>query len=262
MSLKSHITGGADRAYAGLTPELNNYEVTIENNASKVVTSMTVKALTEQDAKNNVSLNGWSVIGVKLIPKDEQKEMYELSADSVNTVIPKKVELENGSGYYDNGAAGRKKTELSSAEDNLSVAADNLSLSNDAGNKVIADNINLLPDSPDLEYISTIHFGFGNVNPVYDDNVSIMLDNLSKDREYILFGNADEVSVGENAPYGSNYELSYLRAEHIKKVLIERGFSADKIRTVGLGVKYPLEKTGKSSLKNRRVEIYGFRAQN
>lgn len=260
MSLKSHITGGVDTAYAGITPELNNYEVTIENNSSKVVTSMTVKALTEQDAKNNVSLNGWTVIGVKLIPKDEQKEMYELSADSVNTVIPKKVELENGSGYYDNNVVtGRKKTELAPADDNIS---NGLSVSNDAGNKQVADNINLLPDSPELEYISTIHFGFGNVNPVYNDNVSVMLDNLSKDREYILFGNADEVSVGENAPYGSNYELSYLRAEHIKKVLIERGFSADKIKTVGLGVKYPIEKTGKSSLKNRRVEIYGFRAQN
>lgn len=260
MSLKSHITGGAETAYAGITPELNNYEVTIENNASKVVTSMTIKALTEQDAKNNVSLNGWSVIGVKLLPKDEQKEMYELSADSVNTVIPKKVELENGSGYYDNNVVtGRKKTESAPADDNFS---NGLNVSNDAGNKQVADNINLLPGSPELEYISTIHFGFGNVNPVYNDNVSVMLNNLSKDREYILFGNADEVSVGENAPYGSNYELSYLRAEHIKKVLIERGFSADKIKTVGLGVKYPLEKTGKSSLKNRRVEIYGFRAQN
>lgn len=251
MSLKSHITGGVNRVYAGITPELNNYEVTIENNASKVVTSMTIKALTEQDAKNNVSLNGWSVIGVKLIPDNEQKETYDLSADSVNTVIPEKVELENAVGNYSDNLTSRKKAELS-------VNADNLT----AGNMAVADNINLLPDSPELEYLFTINFGFGNVNPLYNDNISSMLDNLSKDREYIIFGNADEVSVGERAPYGSNYELSYLRAEHIKKVLIERGFSADKIKTVGLGVRYPIEKTGKSSLKNRRVEIYGFRAQN
>ena len=78
----------------------------------------------------------------------------------------------------------------------------------------------------------------------------------------MLFGNADDVSVGKNATYSSNYELSYLRSEHKKKLLIEKGYDADRIRTVGLGTRYPLEKNSKNgSLKNRRVEIYGFRTQ-
>ncbi len=78
----------------------------------------------------------------------------------------------------------------------------------------------------------------------------------------MLFGNADDVAVGRHATYSNNYELSYLRADHIKKLLIEKGYNADKIRTIGLGTGYPLEKNSKKgSLKNRRVEIYGFRTQ-
>ena len=69
------------------------YEVRIENNLSKVITTMTVMAQDEQQARENVSLNGWSVIGVKLL-KERVKETYSLSADSVATTIPNKIELE------------------------------------------------------------------------------------------------------------------------------------------------------------------------
>ena len=63
---KNHIIGG-DNLYAATYEEQNIYEVKIENNMSKVITTMTVMAMTEQEAYDNVALNGWTVIGVKLI---------------------------------------------------------------------------------------------------------------------------------------------------------------------------------------------------
>lgn len=230
------------------------YEVRIENNISKVITTMTVMAQDEQQARENVSLNGWSVIGVKLL-KERVKETYNLSSDSVATTIPNKIDLEGAINIpaAENKAQAQKK-ETPKSNENI--------VSKESGNKNVADNLELLPTSNELELILTIHFNLGNVSPVFNDNVSRIFEKLPKDRDYVLFGNADDVRVGKHATYGSNYELSYLRAEHIKKLLIEKGYNADKIRTVGLGTRYPLEKNGKKgSFKNRRVEIYGFRTQ-
>lgn len=221
------------------------YEVKIENNMSKVITTMTVMAMTEQEAFDNVALNGWTVIGVRLI-KERIKQPYNLSTDNIKTEIPNKIVLEDAVVIP---AAPAKKEPA-------------VTVSKNQGNKNVLDNLNLLPTSNELELIVTIHFTLGNVAPIFDDNISKIFDNLPKDRDYVLFGNADDVSVGKNATYSSNYELSYLRAEHIKKLLIEKGYDADRIRTVGLGTRYPLEKNSKNgSLKNRRVEIYGFRTQ-
>lgn len=223
------------------------YEVKIENNLSKVITTMTVMAMTEQEAYDNVALNGWTVIGVKLL-KERVKDGYTLSTDYIKTEIPNKIELEDAIVIPD--------VKEPIHENNRLVA------SKESGNKNIADNLNLVPTSKDLELIVTIHFPLGDVAPIFDDNVSRLFNSLSKDKDYVLFGNADDVTVGKHATYSNNYELSYLRANHIKNLLVEKGYNADKIRTIGLGTGYPLEKSGKQgSLKNRRVEIYGFRTQ-
>ena len=232
--------------YAVAYEEQNMYEVKIENNMSKVITTMTVMAMTEQEAYDNVALNGWTVIGVRLI-KERVKDEYTLSTDYIKTEIPNKIELENA-------------IEIP-AEQEL-VKEKGMVVSKESGNKNVADNLNLVPTSKDLELILTIHFQLGDVAPIFDDKISKLFDSLPKDRVYVLFGNADDVAVGRHATYSNNYELSYLRADHIKKLLIEKGYNADKIKTIGLGTGYPLEKSGKKgSLKNRRVEIYGFRTQ-
>ncbi len=222
------------------------YEVKIENNMSKVITTMTVMAVTEQEAYDNVALNGWTVIGVRLI-KERVKDEYTLSTDYIKTEIPNKIELENA-------------IEIPAEQE--SVREKGMVVSKESGNKNVADNLNLVPTSKDLELILTIHFQLGDVAPIFDDKISKLFDSLPKDRVYVLFGNADDVAVGRHATYSNNYELSYLRADHIKKLLIEKGYNADRIKTIGLGTGYPLEKSDKKgSLKNRRVEIYGFRTQ-
>ena len=222
------------------------YEVKIENNMSKVITTMTVMAMTEQEAYDNVALNGWTVIGVRLI-KERVKDEYTLSTDYIKTEIPNKIELEDA-------------IEIPAEKEPLKEKS--MVVSKESGNKNVADNLNLVPTSKDLELILTIHFQLGDVAPIFDDKISKLFDSLPKDRTYVLFGNADDVAVGRNATYSNNYELSYLRADHIKILLIEKGYNADKIKTIGLGTGYPLEKRHKkSSLKNRPGEIYGFRTQ-
>lgn len=249
---KSHITGGVSIAFAAPYEELGTYEVTIENNLSKVITTMTVNAVDEQEAKDNVGLNGWTVIGAKRLDS-KQKETYNLSTESVNTVIPRNVDLEGGIGELPPHQPQARSLPQNSPK------PQEPRVSSLEGNKNVSDNLNLLPDSPDLELILTIHFKLGEVMPIFDKDVTGILDNLQKDGKYVIFGNSDDVSIGQNASYDSNYELSYLRAEHIKRLMVEKGYSADNIKAVGLGTRYPLEKK-KDSIKNRRVEIYGRRS--
>ncbi len=82
----------------------------------------------------------------------------------------------------------------------------------------------------------------------------------------------DVVTVANLATENNkNYELTkkvadgtdyYISVQVANQGFIEKGYNADKIRTIGLGTGYPLEKNSKKgSLKNRRVEIYGFRTQ-
>lgn len=246
ISPKNHTIGG-DSIFAATYEELNMYEVKIENNLTKIITTMTVMAPDENQAKDNVYLNGWTVIGVKLLKK-RVKNTYNLNASTVATTIPKNIDLEDAIEIP-------KEPKSEKVEKEIVVSKEKV-------NEKVADNLNLLPDSKDLELIMTIHFKLGEVAPIFNDEISKLFDSLPKDKQYVLFGNADDVKVGKKATYGSNYELSYLRAEHIKKLLNEKGHNADSIRTVGLGTRYPLEKNGKKgSIKNRRVEIYGFRTQ-
>lgn len=93
ISPKNHTIGG-DSIFAATYEELNMYEVKIENNLTKIITTMTVMAPDENQAKDNVYLNGWTVIGVKLL-KERIKNTYTLNASTVATTIPKNIDLED-----------------------------------------------------------------------------------------------------------------------------------------------------------------------
>ena len=74
----------------------------------------------------------------------------------------------------------------------------------------------------------------------------------------ILVGHAS--SLGGNSPEGKkiNMELSFARAESIKNMLVNKGFSDENITVLGQGDLQPeLEIDGKSiDSKNRRVEVF------
>ena len=104
------------------------YEVKIENNKSKVITTITVMAMTEQDAYNNVALTGWTVIGGKLI-KERLKDEYTLSTDYIKTEIPNKIELEDAIEIPAEKEPGKEN---------------NLVVSKESGNNNVAANLNLV----------------------------------------------------------------------------------------------------------------------
>lgn len=277
------------------------FQVTIENNVSKVVTVMYVFAPTEENARENVSLNGWKVRGIKKL-SDSEKAQITLSDDGLNSEGESKIVINS---FDENIPAKDTKTKQQEPKKSaepvgtnmgsapLTLPADNLTDMNKprdnaspdnttdplsampmessqgslgtaaekVSGKVAEDNLEILPDSPELEYLLTLNFNFAEIDPKLNEQLLYRLKELPVDRRYIIFGHADDVVVGKNAIYKNNYTLSYMRAEEIKKLMAGNGVAADNIKTVGLGVKYPLEDTKGSSLANRRAEIYGFRTQ-
>jgi len=70
--------------------------------------------------------------------------------------------------------------------------------------------------------------------------------------DILVVGHTDRQGTDEN-----NLALSQRRAERVKHYLVERGISADIIRTVGRGEREPLVETADEAQEpsNRRVEI-------
>lgn len=262
------------------------FEVTIENNTSKITTVMYVFAEDEQRAKENVSLNGWKVLGVKKL-SEKEKSQINLSADGLNGNIAGTPKIDSigtaRQGGNNEPATGKdkipygyptgfsatnpyltetpaKQNSLNSNPPNNGTSGQVLELKRPTANRT-EDNLELLPTSQDLEYIITLNFDLGNVDALPNPNIGNKLSELAKNRKYIVFGHADEVKVGKNTVYKNNYTLSFLRAEFVKKMITEYGIPEENIRVVGLGVKYPLDNSKESSFANRRAEIYGFRTQ-
>ena len=82
--------------------------------------------------------------------------------------------------------------------------------------------------------------------------------NSHKSKKIRLVGHASR--TGSNTTNGKRYnmEISYSRAETIKKILIKKGFPPENIKTSGKGDLEPLEEEAVQygEAVNRRVEIF------
>ncbi len=210
---------------------------------------MTVFAASQQDAYNHVALNGWTVIDVERL-NEKEAEQFILSIDSLSNDTPEKVEIES---VMSDGNIG--DPELKSDKDGTEDITGYPPI------KKLEEPPNLLPSSPQLEFIALYNFELGVVKPIRNPVNNGKISALDKEGRYVVFGHADKVPVGSKSSYyGSNFELSYKRAEYIKNLMVRAGIPADNIRIVGLGSNYPtVRNNAKENPANRRVEIYGFK---
>lgn len=84
------------------------------------------------------------------------------------------------------------------------------------------------------------------------DHIYSMIAPLAKNKSIVLIGHTD--SRGNSK---LNYQLGLKRAAHIKKLLVLKGISSDKIRVESRGANEPLsqEDTEEGLALNRRVEV-------
>lgn len=86
--------------------------------------------------------------------------------------------------------------------------------------------------------------------------VAVVLKGI-KDRRFTIAGHTDNVPLGKDDKFKSNWELSAARAVVVTQILIEKGVPASNLVAAGYGEHDPIAanstKTGRA--KNRRIEM-------
>ena len=278
LFLISLIIGGVDRSYSQDSRTKYKYKVVIENNESKVVTNIHVYAYSEDEAKSEVELNGWTVIFISKIDEGLINEEYltEDNTDLLKTYnLPDKIVIR--SPIEDFVIEGEKPADevdiLVSAitppvdnttDDNATDKAndnssdlnelydgpmidpfsnselDNNSLKSDGSD--FASSNNFTPSSDNLNFVSK---SFNNLGVIKPNGIIEGIDykKLDKDKQYVIFGFSDEVPVTSNPRYKNNFELSLKRSKFIYDKLISLGFKPDNLKFYGLGTMYPVVKS-------------------
>ncbi len=299
LFLISLIIGGVDLAYSQDSRTKYKYKVVIENNESKVVTNMHVYAYSEDEAKSEVELNGWTVIFINEIENTlaEEDFLVEDNTDLLKTyTIPEKIvirspirdfiideETDTGIGdevdvlvtevsppvddnttykSKDNSSDLNKLYDGPMIDSFVSSELDNKSLKSDDSDFFSTNNFT--PTSNNLTIISKSFNDLGVINPNGLIEGSDIKD-LDRNKQYVIFGFSDDVPVTSNLRYQNNFELSLKRAKYIYDKLLSLGFKSENLKFYGLGTMYPVIKSegNLSGLEpvpeNRRVEIYEYR---
>lgn len=198
----------------------NIFEVYAEKAPKGVKTTFHVWAATEDEAREQIYLNGWKVLSIKKLNQKKDIQELSLKGDSVNVI------------------------------DTISQEVDNLTYKESSKHTELK--------FPQLKFVADVYFELGS----YDADFSV-LDNISfsKDKIYFIYGYTDTLPVKPNDRFKTNYELSILRGEQVKKYLTEkRGLNPENLKVAGLGEFYPKkDNTFKGNPVNRRVEIYEYR---
>ncbi|MDR2105364.1 MAG: OmpA family protein [Deferribacteraceae bacterium] len=214
-----------------------------KNNVSRVSTVIHVFARDAEEARAQVELNGWQVGLVKQLTF-RHGDSYIVHIDNEP---PRAVPMEKV-----NEAGGLSDEELI-----LSILGPP---KEDAPLPLPAEE----GADDKLTYIMTIYFSFGGLQPQIDELEQNKLASLEPSSYYYLFGHTDNVNINPlTTVYTDNFDLSFKRAEAVKKILTnEYNIAPENISTVGFGSTQPAAENRRSksgTLENRRVEIFSKR---
>jgi outer membrane protein OmpA-like peptidoglycan-associated protein len=236
------------------------FEVTVKNVANHIGTTLRVFAKDEIEARQQVELNGWLIVSVKQITFRKS----ELVPVRIGNAPPVYVSVDSLSGEkIETPAPAETISDDELINSLLGPPTVDAPLPEPKNLVVPAGGGQMEPNSELLQYLFTIYFAFSLDEPIIEASEIDKINAINKSTVLYMFGHTDNVSVDRRtAPYSDNFELSFLRAEAVKKIFIAEGFNSDSIHTIGLGSMQPavMNRTGKGgTLENRRVEVYSLR---
>ncbi len=236
--LAVHFIGGDNLVHAQAFQTKHTYEAVVENNVSKVLTTLVIKAYTKSEAESQIALNGWRVVEIRQVDKEVTQEI-PLNTDSIVTDIPSS---------YTPASVFEEVGGTKPPIDNASWFDAN-------------SHLDLTPTSKDLIKLDTIYFNHASIAP-RQSNALVRLQDLDKTKRYVVLGHTDSQAVtAPTEAFTDNFDLSYKRAESVKQAMVDLGIPSDNIKTVGLGDRYlAVETADKNNAANRRAEIYGLSA--
>lgn len=269
------LSGGAD-AY-----ERHVYRVIITRPGSNVTTQMRVYAENEEEARENVALNGWQIIAVnradEQAPEVYRGGMNTASAAQTETAGTHLVSVTKigkgdiapiGKLTVNDGGDVRFRLKPGPCETLVKLAvngnvvdvSDSYHLKNIRKDTYVVavfrfngtqcqDN-NIKDEN--LKEIGIVYFRLGKFKTKISPTLTKVLGSLSKDKKYVIIGHTDDVRVIPNVEYKDNYQLSSRRAKFLRS-----NTNIPDIKVMGMGPAYPVAPNKKNGQPlNRRAVIY------
>lgn len=275
------LSGGAD------ANERRIYKVLITRPNSNITTQMRVYAENEEEARENVALNGWQIISVepdgpaayrgavetRQAAASAQIGSQPMSGSSKHLVTVTKIGKGQihpiGKFSVSDGANVRFRLKPDPCETLVKLAvngnivdvSDKFNLKNirkdtyvvavfrKNGTQCEQNNVN---DS-DLKEVAIVYFDLGKYKTHVSKSVSGVLNSLSSKKHYVIIGHTDDVRVIPNVEYKDNYQLSSKRAKFVRSKLNV----SEHIKIIGMGPAYPVAPNKKNGQPlNRRAVVY------
>lgn len=261
--------------------ERKRYKVIVTRPGKNVTTQLRVYAEDQEEARENVALNGWQILSLEEYQPEASANMRGAEANAGDgTYLIKITKVGEGEVMPEgdiNVAAGDSlmlKLIPGACEKigNVIVNGEKFmpesdeytvdDVSKDGSVVVIFDKNGSGCDdndifSADLSDIGAVYFDLGKFNKELTDEEKAILDSVTKDKSYVIIGHTDTVKVIPNPEYSDNFQLSLKRAEFFMKFLTNKGVSEDNIKTVGLGPAFPAAENKKEGQPlNRRAILY------
>jgi len=273
LILLTALSGGGSFA-----AERNKYRVLVARPGKNVTTQLRVYAINEEEARENVALNGWQILSIEqimdaqtnTITRGQAPESFSITLTKVGEgeMIPEgTISVFGGDSLEISLKPGpcEKLGKLLYNSQELDVTGETHLIENiDKDGYVVAvfdANGSQCSDkgifSKDLLEVGAVYFDLGVFQKELSEEKKAMLSSLLKEKSYVIIGHTDDVHVVPNSEYKNNFQLSVKRAKFLMDKLKEMGLSEEKITIVGLGPAFPAAPNKEEGQPlNRRAVVY------
>ncbi len=251
-----------------------------------MTTQMRVWAESEEEARENVALNGWQILSIEesnpgapynpnvniargadaaqTAPSDHEVNVTKLGEGDIQPIGKMSVKDGSDVDFKLKPAPCQTLVKLVVNGEQVDVS-DSYSLKNIKKDTYVVAvfekngkecDSNGIRDK-DLKEVGIVYFDLGKFNTkISQDNIDI-IKSLSKNKKYVIIGHTDDVRVIPNVEYKDNMELSNKRAAFVKARILQNGLAGSSIKMMGMGPAYPVAPNRPQGQPlNRRAVIY------
>lgn len=241
---------------------------------------MRVYAENEEEARENVALNGWQILSIEEVMAQPMQDTQMRGAEAAasfsmsvtkvgeGTVEPEgDVQVAQGDSLQVSFKPGpcEKLGKLIYNGQEVMPSDSTYTLDNVQKDgfvvAVFEHNGTACEDNgifnANLTEVGSVYFKLGEFTKKLTDDDMKAIAAANPDKNYVIIGHTDDVHVVPNKEYADNFQLSVKRAQFLMKQLTDKGFKSDMIKTVGLGPAFPAAPNKKEGQPlNRRAVLY------
>lgn len=273
VAILTVLSGGDSWAF-----ERQKYKVIVTRPGKNITTQLRVYAENEEEARENVALNGWQILSIEAAEPAQNSLMRgdaELASFNVNITKSGNGEVEPMGDVQVTGGdslmlsfkpgpcekvgklifngkeitpTGAELTLDSIEKDSYAVAIFEQNGSECADNGILSSN---------LTEVGAVYFDLGKFRKELTDEEKAVVNAAVQNKPYVIIGHTDDVKVIPNEKFSDNFQLSVKRAQFLLNKLAEKSISADRIKVIGLGPAFPAAPNKKEGQPlNRRAVLY------